>query len=675
MFLLLNNLILNLSNLRAFHSPYMKVKAFIKECHKLEVFKLLSIYVVSSWILLQVLAVTWQALGLPEKSVTYLIIILLVGFPIYIFLIWKFRLLPAQQSGEILEEVQHITTREFHKIYFSALGIISFLCTIAIFLIVQHNFARETELPKRVQNDKIAVLNFGNNTGDPKYDVVSQMTSDWVIHGITENHLAQVISQDVINQYNNMLKGNKGTEDENSIIRQYLKPGRIISGNFYLNNNQLVFQSTITDGITDAAIITFKSTPCNLSNPLDCIKDIQESITGFLITEGHKKLMLQEKPPKYDAYKYLLEAKATGDDAEYINLLNKSLSADPDYFEPKVLRVGYYYNIEKFKEADSLLKLIKPDSRDNKRQLNLLNMYGALLSGNNKKVYDAIKKEYNIAPFDLKSNRTAMVVALQFVNKPQDVNDIFNAIEMDSADLDNCMDCLQRIYVEALADIQLRKFPAAIAILEKIVDADTPIYLKNSLIMAYVRAEKHQSLEDFLIREELTAAPEDLQQLYFLSGKEYLLMGNSSKANGYLDKAINLIEQSPNEKTLADSYFFKKDYALAQKEFHKLHHKENKNIDILIKLAILDQMEGKPAEAEGHLKTLDQLRGEYQFGEVDYALAQYYASLEDEELVIYHLQRAVATGHLFTSQTFQNDPLLKLYADTEEFKKTMRFWH
>lgn len=653
----------------------MKVKAFIKECRKMEVFKLLSIYVVSSWVLLQVLSITWLALGFPQKSVTFLIIILLICFPIYIFLIWKFRLLSELQNDEGSEDEKNVSTREFHKIYFSALGVISTMCTIAIFFIVQHNFASETRIVKKVENDKIAVLNFGNKTGDPKYDVISQMASDWVIHGITENHLAQVISPDVISQYNDMLKGNKAAENENSLIRQYLKPGRIISGNFYLNNNQLVFHSTITDGITDEAVISFKSTPCNSNNPLDCIKDMQESITGFLITEGHKKLMLQENPPKYDAYKYLLEAKATGDDTEYINLLNKSLTADPSYFEPKVLQVSYYYNNGKFKTADSLLKLIKPDSRDNKRQLNLLNMYEALLSGNNKKVYESIKKEYNIAPFDLKSNRTAMVVALQFVNRPQDVNEIFNTIKMDSVDFDNCLDCQQRLYVQALANIQMKKFTTTIVMLEKVLDTDTPTFLKNTLIIAYVHAGKDQSLVDFLTKEELTTPPDDLQQEYLLSGKEYLLLGNFAKANEYFDKVISLKEQSKNEKTLAEAYFLKKDYPLAQKEFQHLHIKNPKDIDILGRLAILDQQEGELAKAEENIKTLDQLRDEYQFGEVDYALAQYYALLQNEKLVNYHLKKAVAAGHLFTSQTFHNDPLLKPYTDTKEFRNTMEFWY
>lgn len=651
----------------------MKVKAFIKDCYHLEVFKLLSIYIVSSWVLLQVLSITWQALGLPPKSVTFLIIVLLVGFPIYIFSIWKFAVLPIQKrGGEVSEEIQ-LSNRDFHKAYFSGLGVISVICAIAIFLIVQHNFANEPQILKRVESDKIAVLNFGNNTGDAKYDVVSTMASDWVIHGITENHLGQVISQDVISQYNNMIKGNKEMENENFIIQSYLKPGKIISGNFYLNKDQLVFQSTITDGSTDATIITFKSTPCHSNDPLECIKDLQESITGFLITEGNKKLLLQERPPKYDAYKYLLEAKATSNDKEYINLLNQSLAADPEYFEPKVLRVAYYYNIENYSKADSLLKLIKPDSRDNKRQLNLLNMYEALLAGNNKKVYDAIIKEYNIAPFDLKTNRTAMVVALQYVNKPEDVGGIFNAIAMDSADLDNCMDCLQRMYVQAMADIRLNRFPAAIDLLEKVIDADAPSFLKNAIIIAYVRADRNQSLEIFLTKEELTASPEDMQAMYFLSGEENLLMGNTSKSNEYFNKAIALDRSSKD--ILANSYFFKKDFTLAKKEFQKLFVSDRDNSEVLLKLAVLAHMEGQPSEVEKYLKALENLKGNYLFGKIDYILAQYYAVAEDEKLVIYHLQRAVAAGKLFTSRTFKNDVLFKPYSDSSEFKKILEFWH
>jgi len=45
----------------------MNLNKFLKECNKKEVFKKLSIYIVSSWILIQVLAITWEPLGLPKQ--------------------------------------------------------------------------------------------------------------------------------------------------------------------------------------------------------------------------------------------------------------------------------------------------------------------------------------------------------------------------------------------------------------------------------------------------------------------------------------------------------------------------------------------------------------------------------------------------------------------------------
>ena len=53
----------------------MKLKEFIKECNEKEVFKKLSIYVVTSWILLQVADVLTDPLGLPDESISILIVI------------------------------------------------------------------------------------------------------------------------------------------------------------------------------------------------------------------------------------------------------------------------------------------------------------------------------------------------------------------------------------------------------------------------------------------------------------------------------------------------------------------------------------------------------------------------------------------------------------------------
>ncbi|PIX09000.1 MAG: hypothetical protein COZ75_09070, partial [Flavobacteriaceae bacterium CG_4_8_14_3_um_filter_34_10] len=106
----------------------MNLKAFFNQCHKKDVFKMLSIYVVSSWVLLQVLAVTWHPLGLPDKSVTYLIIVLLLCFPIYIFYIWKANIVSSAKEEVLLDAIEMKKKSDFKKAYFSSLTVISTLC-------------------------------------------------------------------------------------------------------------------------------------------------------------------------------------------------------------------------------------------------------------------------------------------------------------------------------------------------------------------------------------------------------------------------------------------------------------------------------------------------------------------------------------------------------------------
>lgn len=653
----------------------MKFRDFIKECHHKEVFKMLSIYIVSSWILLQVTSVTWQALGLPQNSLTFLILLLLVGFPLYIFFVWKLFLEPKKINHAKLENGARYFTSGFQQTYFSILGVISTICIVGIFLIIGKLFSKTKETAIFIESDKIAVLKFGNNTGDPKYDIISKMAADWIIHGITENHLAEVISPEVITDYNAIFKGNKSDRNQEVSLLKRLQPAKIISGNFYLSQGRMVFQSTITDGKTNEILISFETKPCNVENSISCIKDIEESITGFLATLGHKELMLQEDPPKYEAYKYLLEAKGSGSDQEYLDFLNKSLAADPDYFEPKVLRVGYYYNIHDYKTADSLLKLIKPDTYNNKRQLNLLTMYKAILDGNNKKVYETMLKEYDIAPFDLQSNKTAMVIALQYVNQPEDVENIFNIAKMDSMDFQNCMDCVQRVYVKAMADVQLKNYSSAIDIVQKVLDETDADLIKTPLIAAFVRSGEVEKLNKFLERSEFSNTSEQLQQLYLTTGEEYLLKQDTIKANVYLDKAKQLYTLTSNKENLAKVFLELGDYVNARKEYAILHKSLPKNIDYLGKLAISNYKTGHKTEAEKNLQALEKLRSGYLFGEIYYIFAQYNAIANDEEAMYHNLFKAVASGYLFKARTYQNDPIFIKYANTDRFQDILNYWH
>ena len=61
-------------------------------------------------------------------------------------------------------------------------------------------------MEKMESNNKIAVLEFENTTTNEKLNNVGKIASNWIIHGITENQLGQVISPKLVNDYTSYFK-------------------------------------------------------------------------------------------------------------------------------------------------------------------------------------------------------------------------------------------------------------------------------------------------------------------------------------------------------------------------------------------------------------------------------------------------------------------------------------
>ncbi|MBT8252578.1 MAG: hypothetical protein KJN68_01310, partial [Bacteroidia bacterium] len=393
----------------------MTIKEFIRECHEREVFKMLSIYVVTSWVILQVLSVTWQPLGFPETSVTYLILILIIGLPIYIFYIWRSRL-KHQVSNDPDDAVEVKNRRVFERFFFTGFGIISFFCAMSILLIVNNSFGNNNALPEFSSVDRIAVLQFENDTGNEKFDFVSKMSADWITHGITDSKVGQVITSEIINEYTEMARSSSAGLSGIDILKSYLKPAKIISGSIFLNGDDLIFRCSVLDGTTNEVLISLNPVNCPTGRPLDCIEEIRQRILGYLSFVDKPELNLQKNPPTFESYQYLMEAKELGAfDSIYPVLLDKAIQADSTNWEALAFKVMYYYNIDDYKKADSLRKAILPKSGLSDRQRNLMNHFNALFIGNNWNAYAYHLEEYKLAPFDFITNRSQMVLALQYI--------------------------------------------------------------------------------------------------------------------------------------------------------------------------------------------------------------------------------------------------------------------
>ncbi len=689
----------------------MDFKDFFHECNEKKVFKDLSIYVVSSWVLIQVFAILWEPFGLPKISMTYLLLILLIGFPVYVYLLWKYRLKtlendkvvsnPSIASKKRATSKQGIDLEEkstgllakiqfrnsFNKMYFTFLMIITAVTVFSASLIIKAKFgdSQSTGLLSSVleveKGNKIAVLPFENNTMQSDLDVVGKMAVDWIMHGITQNKVGQVISPKIVEEYTGAIEASMVPSGDNSILKDYLKPSKVINGTYYLSGGKLLLQCSILDENLTTTLISFEPVDCDPESPLDCIEELKQEILGYLITEGDKSYIYDEMPPKYEAYQLLLEArtKYTPSDPEYLTLLNDAIASDPDFYEAKIDRLEYYYNRNEFARVDSLFTILSKETSNNKRQVNLLNWYEALLKGNNRNAYNYFKNEYELEPFDLQNNSTAMVLALQFVNRPEDVDTIYNTLSMKDMDLTKCRFCEFRNYIKALADLELGHPEKVVAMFASYEQQPGFEYIKDALINAYVDLNRVDKVSDVLANIKLTQPRERWHSLLLYTAKDFMIEGEAATAKNFLKQLIDsLLENhgtltSGEKKLLAFAFYFDGQYEEAKKRMKTLIV-DDRDIEMYTYLAISALKTGDETDAQAYLQELEQMRGPYQYGSIDYSFAQFYASKNEPQKAIDHLMEAVADGKRYIPKTFQHDIHFKPLLNTESFQKVMDFW-
>ena len=658
----------------------MSIKDFLKECQKREVFKLLSIYIVSSWVILQVLAIIWKPLGLPEKIITYLIIALLVGFPIYTYILWKMRFRFAKSKSEDQESIEDNIKREisFKTKYFTAFGIIGLFSILSVFFIINNNFLQKISLPQLVESDKIAVLNFDNNTGDRSLDIIGKMTADWLIHGITENRAGEVITSEVVSSYTDLL-GVQATPKENTnILSRFLKPNKVISGEFFLKDSTLVLQCSIKNSSGSETLYAFAPIECDVDDSLACIENLRQEVVGFLITELEDGAKLEESPPKFEAYEKFLDAKSNYDDPDrYERLLNEAIEIDSNYFEPKVLMVQHHYNQGEYKISDSLNKSIASNKRLSKRQQHVLNFCKALIDGKNDKIVRNWKYEYDISPNDLPSNSTYMTLLVQFINRPELVEEIYNVETMEDMIIENRPFCGYRYFVMGLAFNEIGDYQKTIDLLEPLLDTfesnDIDRDIKRTLISAYINSDQLEPLNALLSKFELTEPNSDIiNDINIFVGNRFEIIGKSSTASNYFNTVIS--SESTIDIDLGHAYFYSKAFEKALLIYKELLKDEPNSESIISKLAVCYNKNGQTKKAADIISTLESLREEYEYGNVDYAYAQYYVSINQNKEVISYLLKSIAKGNLYTPTTFQNDVLFKDIKDLPEFQQILKFW-
>jgi TolB-like protein/lipoprotein NlpI len=99
--------------------------SFFRELKRRNVFRVAAAYAVVAWLLIEVSDTILPRLGLPEWTVTFVIVLVALGFPLALFLSWAYELTPqgVQRTEEVAPE-QSLTRLTGRRLDFAIIGVL-----------------------------------------------------------------------------------------------------------------------------------------------------------------------------------------------------------------------------------------------------------------------------------------------------------------------------------------------------------------------------------------------------------------------------------------------------------------------------------------------------------------------------------------------------------------------
>ncbi len=178
-----------------------KLSQFWQELKRRKVVRLMAMYAATSYIIMEAADIMLPRLGLPEWTVTFLIILIIAGFPIAIILSWIFDITPEgvkkTESVEELPDQEPVPAKKRQSI---SNIIIAALVVVVCILLYPKIFNTDNFRDLRDEKGQIsvAVLPFNNLTGDSSLSFWQKGISEYLINGLGSSDELIVSSSQVI---------------------------------------------------------------------------------------------------------------------------------------------------------------------------------------------------------------------------------------------------------------------------------------------------------------------------------------------------------------------------------------------------------------------------------------------------------------------------------------------
>jgi TolB-like protein len=324
------------------------------ELKRRNVVKVAVAYAIVGWILIEISATVFPILKLPEWTVTFVTMLVLLGFPAALVLSWAYELTPGglKPAHEIeqSESIAHLTGRKIDRL------IIGFLIFAVGFLVVDNYVLEEdaqrmevaeeqpeadiddsvtddvllpTDEPREVLPNSVAVLPFDNLSPDQDDAYFATGIHEEILNQLAKLSALNVIARTSVLQY-------AGAQRPVSEIADELNVETVMEGTVRYADDRVRITTQLIDADTGAHLWS-EAYERDFANIFAIQADIAMNIANAL--EAEFSLEEQESiekqptssPAAYALYLQARDTRGTADTATIHNLLDRAIVLDPGF--------------------------------------------------------------------------------------------------------------------------------------------------------------------------------------------------------------------------------------------------------------------------------------------------------------------------------------------------------
>jgi tetratricopeptide (TPR) repeat protein len=352
-----------------------KLSQFWQELKRRKVFQVVAMYAASAFIILEVADIVLPRLGLPDWTVTFVIILLIIGFPIAVIFSWIFDITPqgVRKTAPIETEEESNVDRnnqEYfqHKKSFQINhAIIIVLLVIVGILVYPKIFKKGTAEIPRDNSGKvsIAVMPFRNLTSDTLFNVWQQGVQNLIIGSLSNSTELSVRQPETMYSVSEHL----GRENLAALsprmgkdIAQKLETGSYIMGSLIKAGNRLRIDAQLRDAISTEIYRTFEVNGMKEEDLILMTDSLSFQIRNYLEIRAFKQYAdpdIHSVPATSSAlaYRYYTEAMSFFWKLDFENadrLLLKALEIDSTIINAWIFLGWSHHNTGKHREAKEI---------------------------------------------------------------------------------------------------------------------------------------------------------------------------------------------------------------------------------------------------------------------------------------------------------------------------------